>query len=128
MKILIIDESSDTCDMLRYILEPQGHTVHCAEDVGDGLLAVHQHRPDIVMIDLHTPGLPVDKFVHATHADCPATEIIVMSGMRTVVVHADTLKVGHYLHKPFTPEEVLDAIRSVTPTTPGVKSETNQRL
>ena len=111
MNIVIVDENADTCEMLAFILRGQGHTVFSALNSGDAVPLIHQHNPDMVMIDLNTPkGLPVDQFIKAIHAHCPSTEIVAMSGTRTVVVRASALRVRRYLHKPFEPADVFKAI------------------
>jgi len=110
MKLVIVDESPDTCEMLTFILEGLGHTVWSAGNFSDGVPLVHQHSPDMVMIDLNTKGLPVDQFLAAVKAHNPAVEFVAMSGARTVMVRGNALQLRRFLHKPFEPGDVKKAI------------------
>jgi PAS domain S-box-containing protein len=56
-RILIVEDSRDSRDMLRYLLERQGHEVHEAVDGPSGVEAILRVRPDIALVDVGLPGL-----------------------------------------------------------------------
>jgi CheY-like chemotaxis protein len=55
-RVLIVEDNDDARDMLRTLLELQGHEVFEAADGAEGLRLAIQLHPDIALIDL---GLPI---------------------------------------------------------------------
>ena len=55
--ILIIEDEPTLIDVLTYNLEAQGYIVHSRDNGIDGLAAVKQLLPDLVLLDLMLPGL-----------------------------------------------------------------------
>ncbi|HKW90879.1 MAG TPA: response regulator [Methylomirabilota bacterium] len=56
-RIVIVEDSRDSRDMLRFLLERAGHQVHEAVDGPSGVTAILTHRPDIALVDVGLPGL-----------------------------------------------------------------------
>jgi signal transduction histidine kinase/ActR/RegA family two-component response regulator len=56
-RILIVEDSRDSRDMLRFLLEHAGHEVYEAEDGRAGLEAILKLRPDVALLDVGLPGL-----------------------------------------------------------------------
>ncbi|MBI2204651.1 MAG: response regulator [Candidatus Rokubacteria bacterium] len=55
--VLIVEDSADARQMLRAVLELDGHAVHEAEDGITGLARALELRPDVAVIDIGLPGL-----------------------------------------------------------------------
>ena len=56
-KILIIDDEFPMRYLIEHQLKREGFTVTLAKDGPDGLTAVNQHRPDLVVLDVMMPGM-----------------------------------------------------------------------
>ena len=56
-RILIVEDSRDSRDMLRVLLEHAGHDVHEAADGPSGVEAVLRVQPDVALVDVGLPGL-----------------------------------------------------------------------
>ena len=56
-KILVVDDSADVRTLLRALLERAGYSIDEARDGREGLRALHQLRPDLVVLDVSMPGL-----------------------------------------------------------------------
>jgi CheY-like chemotaxis protein len=54
-KILIVEDTEETCDILTILLELKGYEVIVARDGVRGLEQVHDHRPDLVITDIQMP-------------------------------------------------------------------------
>jgi PAS domain S-box-containing protein len=57
--ILVVDADPETCQVVRDLLEPAGHTLSfrsAPTDQAAGLAWLPQQRPDLMLIDLETPG------------------------------------------------------------------------
>jgi CheY-like chemotaxis protein len=56
-KILIVEDNMDARDMLRTVLEIDGHTVSVAEDGLTGVETGVARRPEIALVDIGLPGI-----------------------------------------------------------------------
>ena len=54
-KILVVDDSDDTREMMAKLLELESFTVVTAEDGGAGLNAADAERPDLIITDVNMP-------------------------------------------------------------------------
>ena len=68
-KILIIDDDKITCRVLSMKLQSHGYTVVSAFDGSDGMKAIREQRPDVILLDISFPpdvahggGVPWDGF------------------------------------------------------------------
>lgn len=57
MKILIADDKATSRELVRTVLERIGHEVFEANDGIEVLNAAGQVSPDLIILDLHMPGL-----------------------------------------------------------------------
>ncbi len=55
--LLIVDDERDTSESLRMFLETKGFTVRIAFSGQEGVAAVREAVPDLVMLDLQMPGV-----------------------------------------------------------------------
>lgn len=115
--ILIIDDDDSLCDALRRNLHKEGYTIMEASEGRGGLKQLERSPVDLILLDMFMPdkdGLETIGELRRTH---PGIRIIAMSGggfNGTVdVLHvAKKLGVRRTLAKPFTREQLLDAVRA----------------
>jgi CheY-like chemotaxis protein len=74
-KIVLVDDSELTRELVKHALESQGYQVTCLDSPFGLSRAVNRERPDLVLIDVSMPGLQGDKLVqvmlsHRLHR-CP---------------------------------------------------------
>jgi CheY-like chemotaxis protein len=55
--VLIVDDNTDNAELLRILLEDQGHETFMAHDGVEGLAAAERLRPDVVLMDLGLPRI-----------------------------------------------------------------------
>jgi CheY-like chemotaxis protein len=114
--ILIIDDDDSLRDSLRWTLHKEGYTIMEASEGGRGLKQLERSPVDVILLDMFMPdkdGLETIGVLRRTH---PGIRIIAMSGggfKGTVdVLHvAKKQGVRRTLAKPFTREQLLDALR-----------------
>lgn len=58
MRVLIVEDDPGSRDLAARIVERMGHSVVTAHDGVDGLRRARAERPDLIIMDLHLPGLP----------------------------------------------------------------------
>lgn len=56
-RILIADDQASSRELVRTVLEHFGHQVIEAVDGADAIAKARETHPDLVMLDLHMPGL-----------------------------------------------------------------------
>jgi signal transduction histidine kinase/CheY-like chemotaxis protein len=56
-RVLIVDDNVDNAELLRILLEDEGHETFMAHDGVEGLAAAERLRPDVVLMDLGLPRI-----------------------------------------------------------------------
>ena len=111
--ILVVDDSSDTLELLRRTLSQQGFVMFTAPDVTTAV-GVLKHQPvDLVITDLRMPKISGLELIRHVRENCQQTGIIMITGYASVESAVAAIKEGaeEYLSKPFTNEELLTAVR-----------------
>jgi two-component system cell cycle response regulator DivK len=112
--ILIIEDYSDTRELLSALLRRRGYNVIEAEDGVEGLLKAGWVYPDLILMDLSLPemdGVEVARRIHA-QAKLSRIPIFVVSAYLTEAVKADIRSVGcvEIFAKPFDAEALMKSI------------------
>jgi signal transduction histidine kinase len=56
-RVLVVDDNADNAELLRILLEDEGHETFMAHDGVEGLAAAERLRPDVVLMDLGLPRI-----------------------------------------------------------------------
>ncbi|MBT8141836.1 MAG: response regulator [Gammaproteobacteria bacterium] len=114
LKVLIIDDSKTIRRTAETILTKEGFRVFTAIDGFDALSKVADHKPDVIFVDIMMPRL--DGYQTCAlikhNKTYNQTPIIMLSSKDGLFDRARGKIVGseQYLTKPFTKEELLNAI------------------
>lgn len=68
-RILLIEDNVDAADMLRTLLELEGHDVQVAHEGPTGLALAGESPPDVILCDLGLPGMDGYAVAQAVRAD-----------------------------------------------------------
>jgi len=79
-RILLVDDEAALRDVGKMLLEAQGYEVLCAEDGFEGLAALKQSLPDIIISDLRMPNMNGFEFLSVVRRRFPMLPVIVISG------------------------------------------------
>lgn len=120
-KILLVDDDPDFVEAVRVIVESGGYDVRVAYDGQEGLDAVAEEKPDLIVLDVMMPVMNG----HAACARLKADEatakipIILLTAVADRVTtstytHRDMLEseAEDYMPKPVEPAELLTLIKS----------------
>ncbi|MDQ1727935.1 MAG: two-component system, cell cycle response regulator DivK [Pyrinomonadaceae bacterium] len=112
--ILVIEDYTDTRELLSVLLRREGYHVIEAEDGIEGLLKAGWVYPDLILMDLSLPemdGVEVARRIHA-QGKLSHVPIFVVSAYLTEAVKADVKAAGCVatFGKPFDPEVILEQI------------------
>jgi CheY-like chemotaxis protein len=112
--ILVIEDYSDTRELLAALLLRKGYRVIEAEDGVEGLLKAGWTYPDLILMDLSLPEMDGVEAARRIHAQAKLSQIpiFVVSAYLTEEVRADVRAVGctEIFSKPFDAELLLERI------------------
>ena len=104
---LIVDDDSDTAEMLAELVASQGFTAATARTMRDARRQLATNTPDVVFLDLVLPdGKGIELFDNkAALAD---TEVVLITGHASLETSIEALRLGaaDYLIKPVSPAQV----------------------
>ena len=114
-RVLVIDDSNTIRRSAEIFLKQGGYEVFLAEDGFDGLSKVNDHAPSLIFCDILMPRLDGYQTCaiikrNQRFVDLP---VIMLSSKDGLFDKARGRMVGSqdYLTKPFTKEQLLDAVR-----------------
>ena len=127
MNIIVVDDDEVVLAACKRILTSEGHVVTLASSVIEALDLLESERFDLLLLDVIMPeydGIQLMGLVKERRLDLP---MLVMSGYPTKENAGRALDAGaaHFLAKPFTPVELLNAIRIVVGNEGSDQEETN---
>lgn len=115
-RILIIDDDPPTCELVGEFLRRQSHQVFYAYDGGQGLAAVVEHRPDLVICDLEMPGMNGQGVVNTLRHDerFEGLPVLFLSGCTDRAEIRRTMNLGadDFLNKPVQMTEVIESVNA----------------
>ena len=118
LKILVIDDSKTIRRTAETLLAKEGCVVFTAVDGFDALSKIADHHPDVIFVDIMMPRLDGYQTCSLIKNNkvFKETPVIMLSSKDGLFDRARGRLVGseQYLTKPFTKDELLDAIRSHT--------------
>lgn len=115
-RILVVDDGKENREFLiDYILKPAGYAVFEARDGMEGLTKARDEHPDLVLLDLQMPKMDGIAVLEAMRVQALEIPVILMTfyGSEEVAVDVFRLGVKDYIKKPYTADEMLDAINRV---------------
>ena len=111
--VLVVDDDPLIRDLVSTLLGDEGYLVHCATSGTEGLQALQEHRPDLVVLDIDLPdmtGLVVCKKIRK-ESKIP---IIMLSAKDQELDKVVGMEFGadDYVGKPCNPKELVARVRA----------------
>ena len=114
IKILIVDDDQNICELLRLYIEKDGYEPVVVNDGAAALDAVIEHNPKLILLDIMLPkldGWQVCREIRKT-SDVPII-MITAKGETFDKVLGLELGADDYIAKPFDAKEVMARIKAV---------------
>jgi twitching motility two-component system response regulator PilG len=115
LKVMIIDDSKTIRRTAETLLQKEGCEVITAEDGFDALAKIADHKPQIIFVDVMMPRLDGYQTcaLIKNNSEFKSTPVIMLSSKDGLFDKAKGRIVGsdQYLTKPFSRNELLDAIQ-----------------
>ncbi|MDT8991069.1 protein kinase [Curvibacter sp. APW13] len=116
MKILVVDDETSVRQNLARLLRLEGFDVVEAADGQAGLALAEQELPDLILSDVVMPVLNGHQFLEALRAHSATASIpfVFITALTDRVDRRQGMNLGadDYLYKPFTRDDVLDAVHA----------------
>ncbi len=124
VKVLIVDDDTNICELLRLYLEKEGYSTVIANDGEEAVEAFKNESPDIILLDVMLPkldGWQVCREIRKTSQ----VPIIMLTAKGETFDKVFGLELGadDYVTKPFESKEVVARIKAVMRR--GVKTPEN---
>ncbi|MEW5959636.1 MAG: response regulator, partial [Chloroflexota bacterium] len=120
LRVLVIDDSAQIREFVtEYILKPHGFLFDIAVNGAAGLQKALTQHPDLILLDYEMPqlnGLEVLRQLRQHNTKVPVI-LMTSHGSEQVAVEVFRLGVQDYITKPFTVEQMLDAMENALSVT-----------
>ena len=116
-RVLVVEDQIENLDLMVYLLRAFGHETLVARDGAEGVAAVTQGRPDLIVMDLQMPVMDGYLAASAIKAD-PAVSSIPLIAVTAYAMVGDRERImaagfDGYQSKPIRVTEFLQAVRAI---------------
>src|ERR1700731_1350309 len=127
--VLVVDDDSAVCHMLRLMLPDGQYEVQTGQSVAEALEAIEQKPFEVYVLDYKLPdgsGLDVAERIQSKWGPSP---IVLISGYdRSVVaLRAESLGISDFLEKPFSREIICNAVKKAIASAPVAAASESDR-
>lgn len=113
--ILVVDDDTSNLRMASRILSAEQMRVSCLKSGEDALAFLHDNRPDLILLDVHMPGMDGFETLASIRSDHETADIPVIFLTADDDSNTETrgLEAGakDFIKKPFVPEVLLLRVR-----------------
>src|SRR4051812_17786768 len=112
--VLVVDDSPTILKLVQLVLTKAGYQVTTASDGEAGLVAAHEERPALILLDYQMPEMNGDDVCRAMSGDTVLSNVpvVVMSAREDAVGErfSNLPNVVDHITKPFSPDALLAVI------------------
>ena len=116
LKLLVVDDEPDTCELLRFVFDECGAIVEIAQNVNAALEVFDKWHPDILISDIGMPDIDGYELIRRIREDrrsrIPA---VALTAMARVEDRMKALAAGYQMHvsKPVQPVELITIVATL---------------
>ena len=114
-RIIVVDDSPDTLEVLKRNLESEGYLVFTAPGAVEAIKIIEASTVDLVITDLKMPEVDGLSLVRHIQENYKNMGVMMITGYPSIEGAVEAVKFGaeEYLSKPFTDEELYSAVSRV---------------
>jgi formate/nitrite transporter len=115
-RMLVIDDDPVVLESCRRVFSSEQYDVVTTASPREGMELAARKNFDVILCDWQMPEFDGMDVVERLDAICPQSAVVMISGYPTVGRATDAMKRGamDFVSKPFTPEEILEAVQKAT--------------
>jgi DNA-binding NarL/FixJ family response regulator len=130
LRVVLVDDAAEIRELLRFVLgrEPDFTVVAEAADGAEGVRAVTETVPDLVLLDVGMPVMDGLEALGLIRVECPTAVVVMFSAFgdpTDVARQAVTLGAQGYIRKGDTLAGLTDQLRALVATARGTDSDTD---
>jgi len=112
MRVLVVDDDPVVLESCKRVLESEGWQPRVSSGALEALEALKEECFDLLLVDIKMPEQDGIFLMERAIEECPDVPILVMSGYPTseTVARSQAIGARDFISKPFTPDELLEAI------------------
>ena len=116
MRLLIVEDEKQICDMVAKSLYAVGYEVDTCYDGMEALEYILAENYDLIVLDLNLPGIDGMDILRELRQSNEETKVLILSARGQIVDKVEGLDAGanDYMEKPFHLQELEARIRSLT--------------
>lgn len=117
--VIVVEDHEDSRTFMGLFLVRMGANVILAKDAVEGLEAVKNHGPDLVLTDIQMPGMDGFELLRRIRALRPDAggnvPVVALTALETRIERTRMLNIGFEacLQKPFTVEQLVETMLSL---------------
>lgn len=126
--LLLVDDDTTFCSVLRNALTKRGFNVCIAHSVEQAIPLAEAAPPEFAVLDLKMNGASGLVLVKKLHELDPHTRIVVLTGYASITTAVEAIKLGatQYLAKPANADEIVAAFKHVPDGSTPISADTKQ--
>ena len=116
ISVLVVDDEVILCQSVEKILKRKGHKVDAVTSVADALKTLDAgNKYDLIIADLMMPQAGGVELLSAVQENWPELPVLIITGFSSIASAVETTRLGAagYLPKPFTPDELEEAVEAI---------------
>jgi excisionase family DNA binding protein len=113
--VLVVDDDPALREFIRANLEAEGYAVREAASAGEGLAALDDEPPDLILLDVMMPQMDGWEMLHRVQErhGVDAIQVIMYSGKIEEAGKAEERGAQAFIGKPFDPSKLLEATKQL---------------
>ena len=117
MQVLVVDDKPAACELLREMLESDGHVVETVGKGAEGVARLRDTKFDLVITDRSMPAMSGDELARIVKESSTPVPVIMITGFGVLMNSADERPFGVdiVLPKPVTRAALREALAAVAP-------------
>ena len=110
--VLVVDDEPDIRELIKDILEDEGHRITTASDGESARAAVKAQRPHLILLDIWMPDIDGISLLREFMEKDPQQTIVMMSGHGTIetAVEATRLGASDFIEKPLSTAKLIRGV------------------
>jgi CheY-like chemotaxis protein len=117
MKILVVDDERDTCELLRFVFNECGAIVEVANSAKEALELFDTWQPDILVSDIGMPDIDGYELIRAIRNErASRIPAVALTALARIDDRIKVLNAGYQMHvsKPVEPVELISIVSSLS--------------
>ena len=111
--VLVVDDDDRLREFVRVNLEMDGYSVREAANAEEGLAALEEESPDLILLDVMMPGMDGWEMLQRVQERHGTIPVVMFSGKVDASGEAEERGASGFIAKPFDPQQLVDRAKQI---------------